>query len=80
MAREAKEQITKSEYLQLIALKELAGKHNQLLDDIYKLGQEITGEMDDDGSPELYGHTCDYLSANRELDDMLRLLKIKVVE
>ena len=80
MLKKNKKEITKAEYLQLIGLKEVAKRYNAQLDFIYKVGQEITGEVDHTGKPELYGHTCDYLSDARELDDMLRLLEIKVKE
>jgi hypothetical protein len=80
MIRTNKTEITKAEYLQLIGLKELSKKYNQFLNDIYSIGQKITGEIEGDGSPELYGHTCDYLSDARELDDMLNLLGITVIE
>lgn len=66
--------ITKSQYYILIGLREVARKNWEQLCLLEKAAAEITGESEKDG----LGHSSDYLAGSRELDDMLRILEIKV--
>lgn len=64
--------ITKSQYYALMGLREVARKNWEQLCLLEKAAAEITGEIDG------LGHSSDYLAGSRELEDMLRILEIKV--
>jgi len=66
--------ITKSQYMQLIGLKTVADSLLKQLENVEKAAMEITGEDDS------LGHTSDMIYGSRELDEMLKLLKIEVEE
>ena len=66
--------ITKSQYYTLIGLREVAKEQCLILDKIEKLAKEITGEQDKDFG----GHASDYIYGTRNLDEMLKILGIKV--
>ena len=71
--KSTKTQITQAEYNELLGLKMLTEKYNKILDEIFEAAQEITGEITFEGEPELYGHTCDYLTDFRDIRDLLKL-------
>jgi len=79
MIRSHKEIITNSEYLQLIGLKELAKQHLAELEYINQAASAITEEKNDDGEPETLGHTSDFLYDYRDIQELLKLLNLKVV-
>ena len=66
--------ITKSQYYTLIGLREVAKKYQEILVELEKSAQEITGEEDTGCG----GHSFDYIYGSRDLDDMLRILEIEV--
>lgn len=72
--------ISKNDYMALVGLREIAKRYLDILDFINASAQKITNELDQDGNPEDMGHTSDYIYGSRELDDLLRLLKISVNE
>lgn len=72
--------ITKQQYYALIGFRTIAETWLNKLDDLNKISQEITGEVDPDGNPDFYGHTSDFIYGSRELDEMLRILEISVEE
>jgi hypothetical protein len=78
--KSTRKEITKAEYLQLLGLRTLSDGYREILNGAVKSAQKITGEIDYDGLPELMGHTSDMVFGMRELDEMLRLLDLKVVE
>ena len=55
-----------------MGLREVARKNWEQLCLLEKAAAEITGEIDG------LGHSSDYLAGSRELEDMLRILEIKV--
>jgi hypothetical protein len=75
-----KTSITKSEYFQLIGLREMARRYWQIINDLDRAGQEITGEVDEYGKPALFDHTSDYLAGSRDIDELLKILKLKVLK
>lgn len=79
-AKTTKTSITRDEYLQLLGLKTLSKEYNKILDLLTNAVQRITGELDHNGNPEKSGHNSDFIFGDRELDDMLRILEIKVIE
>lgn len=78
MSKSNRKSISKREYLALVGLEALAKVQRNMLDEIESAALEITKEVDYNGVPERGGHTMDMLWGSRELDDMLRILKIKV--
>ena len=72
--------ISKKDYMALIGLCEVAKRYLELLGTIEEAAQEITEEMNSEGKPETMGHTSDYIYRSRELDDLLRVLRISVDE
>ncbi len=80
MNKSNKQTITEGEKLQLIGLRVLSVALYEQIELIKKQAQKITGEVDNDGIPEEFGHTSDYLGEGRELDDMLRILGLSVAE
>jgi hypothetical protein len=78
--KSSKKQITNAEYLQLVEMKALADSYYQKINDIERIAVEITGELDHEGNIETCGHTSDFLAGSRDLDGMLRILKLKVVK
>lgn len=67
-----KKTITHAEYLQLLGLRLIADRHQSAMDELSKAAAAITGETDE------LGHTYDYVWSNRELDEMLDVLELKV--
>jgi hypothetical protein len=70
--------ITKEQYYQLMGLQLAAQNCMRTLDNLTKSALEITQEKNSDGYPDELGHTSDYISDFRSLDEMLKLLKIEV--
>lgn len=66
-------QITQRDYQALLGLRVLADRHVAALNEIHAAVMEITGEED------TIGHSNDSTYGSRELDEMLKLLEIKVV-
>ena len=71
--------ITKNQYLQLVGLLALAGRHMAMLKSISEAALSITGE-EKDGTPSTYGHTFDAVwdDNRRDADALLTRLEIKV--
>ena len=67
--------ITKSQYLQLIGLSELAKHYDTLLTSIQKSVAEIMDEKIEHSGD---GWSGELVFTNRELDEVLRLAKIEV--
>ena len=80
MKRTNKTEITKNEYYQLMGLRAVADRLWLMIKEIEITAQQITDEVDGDGKPDIYGHTGDYLSGSRDLDELLSILEIKVNE
>lgn len=74
-----KTELSREEYYQLLGLRVIADRHLAALKVIEQAAVSITGEKTDDGAA---GGTltADYLWASRDLDDLLRVLKLKVVD
>ncbi len=70
--RECKDEITHSEYLQLVGLVTLAKQHNQMLESILKAAMSITGHTD-------YSQVDDVIYSATELDDALKYMEIAVL-
>lgn len=66
--------ITKNQYYQLVGLFTLGAQYLSQLEDLEKAALEITNEVD----TKFGSHTSDGIWGNRGLDDMLKLLNIKV--
>lgn len=64
--------ITKQQYVLLLGLRAVADSLLQQLESVEKAAIEITGEDDS------LGHTSDMIYGSREVDEMLKLLKIEV--
>lgn len=72
--------ITKAQYYQLVGLIAAAKEQVAILQAMEKAAMLITEERDSDGKPSNGGHTTDMIWQGRELDDGLRILKIKVAK
>ena len=71
--------ITRAQYYQLIGLKTLADKHNQMLEEIVQAVAEIVDERDTSGALELVGHAADTVfSRSDSINGLLRRLAITV--
>ena len=64
--------ITKNQYCTLLGLCAVADRQWEILKNLEDLARGITKEKSD------MGHTADFLAQNREIDELLKLLKIEV--
>ena len=78
--RTKKKTISRSKYLELMGLQAVFKRYLQTMKDIEKFAQKITGEVDAKEVPDHRGLTSEMLFGQRDIDDMLKGLELKVIE
>lgn len=74
----SKKSITQAEYYQLLGLRSIADKYNEMAKNCAVAARDITQELDHDGKPDDMGHTYDCIYGSRAVEEMLELIGLTI--